>query len=104
MHFVILNKLCCDVEPSILHSTAVENLNFFHKIPSRAAADGVDRTLVRSPREDIFYKLSGQILHSRLLLQLSLALACIKALSQTLSNTHGSSNIPAPRLTSTSNC
>jgi len=32
MHFVILSKLCCDIEPSILYSTAAENLNFFHKI------------------------------------------------------------------------
>ena len=38
----------------------------------------------------------------RLLLQLSLTLACIKALSKPLLNIHGSSHVPAPRLTSTS--
>jgi len=40
----------------------------------------------------------------RLSLQLSLTLACIKALSKTLPNIHGSSHVPVPRLTSTSSC
>ena len=37
-----------------------------------------------------------------LLLQVSLTLACTKALSKTLYNIHGSSHVPAARLTSTS--
>jgi len=40
----------------------------------------------------------------RLSMQLSLTLACIKALSKTLLNIHGASHVPAPRLTSTSSC
>jgi len=38
----------------------------------------------------------------RLSLQVSLTLACIKALSKTLPNKHGASHVPAPRLNSTS--
>jgi len=37
----------------------------------------------------------------RLSLQLSLTLACKKALSKTLPNIHGAAHVPAPRLTST---
>ena len=40
-------------------------------------------------------------MYIRLSLQLSPTLDCIKALSKTLPNIHGASNVPAPRLTST---
>jgi len=43
-----------------------------HASPPPAAADGVDWVLVRSPREDIFSKSSGQILPSGLLRKASL--------------------------------
>jgi len=43
-------------------------------------------------------------MYIRILLQLRLTLACIKALSKTVPNIHGFSHVPAPRLTSTSTC
>jgi len=59
-----------------------------------------DRTKVQSTptaasRRGVYYSLS---------LQLSLTLDCIKALSKTLPKVHRSSNVPAPRLTSTGSC
>jgi len=42
--------------------------------------------------------------YSRLSLQFSLTIACIKALSKTLAKIHGASHVPAPRLTPTSTC
>jgi len=53
-----------------------------HASPPRAAADGGDRTLVRSPREDFFQKSSGQILPSGPLMDASPAGYAMRGLSR----------------------
>jgi len=69
-----------------------------------------DRTNVQSPPSatahggEAWRQNVWRSVYIRLSLQLSLTLACIKTLPNTLPNIHRASHVPAPRLTSTSTC
>jgi len=80
-------RMIFEKESSLGHRTKVQSM-----LPAAARGSDTWRRNVWRP------------MYIRLLLQFTLTLAYIKALSKTLPNIHGSSHVPAPRQTPTTTC